>query len=253
LQYYPPGASLLDYLDTYTQIWANSEFTRRWIQTYWKRPSQVLYPLVSVEDFKPAEKCNQILNVGRFFAGQHNKKHVVLVQAFKDLVDAGLQGWELHLAGGQMKGREHDAYLENVYQAARGYPIHIHPDISFHELSNLYKQSSIYWHASGYGEDERREPEKFEHFGITTVEAMAAGCAPVVIGKGGQPEIVKHGYNGYLWHTLEELKAYTLRLVDDPVLRQAIATAALADSRQYDRQHFDHRIDHLLQQMGFKG
>jgi len=36
-----------------------------------------------------------------------------------------------------------------------------------------------------------------EHFGITTVEAMAAGCVPLVYDSGGQAEIVSSGYNGY--------------------------------------------------------
>ncbi|MBU4190339.1 MAG: glycosyltransferase, partial [Candidatus Thermoplasmatota archaeon] len=59
--------------------------------------------------------------------------------------------------------------------------------------------------AAGFGVDEEKEPEKVEHFGITTVEAAAAGCVPVVIRKGGQPEIVKEGINGLLWEKEEEL------------------------------------------------
>ena len=41
----------------------------------------------------------------------------------------------------------------------------------------------------------------FEHFGITTVEAMAAGCVPVVIDKADQREIVRHVTDGYRWTT----------------------------------------------------
>lgn len=252
LQYYPPSASMLDYIDTYGQIWANSEFTRRWIKYYWKRDSQVLYPPVNVEDFWVGEKRNQIINVGRFFAGQHNKKHLEMITAFRQMVDAGLTGWELHLAGAKMPGEEHLAYLEQVYQAARGYPIWIHTDLSFQELARLYAESAIYWHASGYGEDERRYPDKFEHFGITTVEGMAAGCVPVVIGKGGQPEIVQHGVNGFLWRSLEELKSHTLRLIQDPALRQQMAASALAASKKYDKQHFHARLTQLLGQIGFQ-
>jgi len=220
LQHYPPGVSILDYADTYSAIWANSEYTRKWIKYYWQRNSQVLYPLVPLEDFRVESKRPQILNVGRFFAGQHNKKHLVLVEAFKQMVDEGLGGWELHLVGGTTPGEEHVGYLKAICQAAEGYPIHIHTDIPFQELVQLYAQSAIYWHASGYAEDERLDPDKFEHFGITTVEAMASGCVPVVIGKGGQPEIVRHGINGYLWQTLEELRAITRQIIDYPALRE---------------------------------
>ena len=59
------------------------------------------------------------------------------------------------------------------------------------------------WQASGCSENHKPEPEKFEHFGISIVEAMAAECVPVVIAKGGQPEIVQHGKNGLLWSNLE--------------------------------------------------
>lgn len=251
LQYYPPGLSLLDYIDTYSMLWANSEFTRRWIRSYWNRDSQVLYPLVNTGEYHPGVKRCQILNVGRFFAGQHNKKHAVMVGAFKELVDGGLRGWELHLAGGRTPGEEHAAYLEHIVQSAAGYPIVIHPDLPGQQLADLYAGSALYWHASGYAEDEKTDPDKFEHFGITTVEAMAAGCIPVVIGKGGQPEIVENGVSGYLWHTLDELKSATLRLVESPQLREQMSLAALSRSKMYDKDHFQARVDHLLRQIGF--
>ena len=114
----------------------------------------------------------------------------------------------------------------------------------------LYAQSAIYWHASGFGEDEKKEPVKFEHFGITTVEAMASGCVPVVIGNGGQPEIVRHGVSGYLWHSLDELKSQTLRLVENPSFREEMSQHALADSQKYDKAHFRVRLDELLAQIG---
>jgi glycosyltransferase involved in cell wall biosynthesis len=244
-----PPYSLLDIIDTYDVIWANSEFTKKWIKKYWNRNSFVLPPPVDVEHFKPMPKRNQILSVGRFFAGSHNKKHLVMIAAFKHLVDHGLTGWELHLAGGTTPGITHDAYLQRVYAEARGYPIVIHTDVPFDELVRLYGESAIYWHASGFGEDENRKPIKFEHFGITTVEAMASGCVPVVIGKGGQPEIVKHGRNGFLWYTIGELKALTRQLIADASLRQRLASAAVNDSRRYDRAHFHARLRELLQQI----
>ena len=251
LQHYPPGVSILDYVDTYHTIWANSEYTRRWIRHYWQRDSQILYPLVDVEDFSVAPKRQQILNVGRFFAGQHNKKHMTLIMAFKELVDSGLRDWELHLVGGKTPGEEHEKYLNEIYQAAREYPIFVHAEISYEELAKLYSESAIYWHASGFGEDEKKDPDKFEHFGITTVEAMASGSVPVVIGKGGQPEIVRHGVTGFMWRNLKELKGYTTQLIDDPSLREEIAARALEESKKYGREHFRARVDQLLEQIGF--
>ena len=242
----PQPQSLTSILGTYHQIWANSQFTRKWIQKYWARESEILYPPVDIDDFVSHPKKNQILNVGRFFAGGHSKKHLEMISVFKDMVNEGLKGWEFHLAGGTAPGSLHQDYLKKVFLAARDYPIVIHPDIPFPELANLYGESALYWHASGYGENEDREPHKFEHFGITTVEAMAAGCVPIVIGKGGQPEIVRHGENGFLWQSPWELRSLSWELINDDTLRRKLMLKAVKDSRRFDRVHFTDTLERLL-------
>src|SRR5262249_31745169 len=80
-----------------------------------------------------------------------------------------------------------------------------------------------------------------EHFGIVTVEAMAAGCVPVVVNKGGQREIVQHGVNGFLWNTLEELKGYTQLLARDEPLWARLSDAARLRARDFSREGFRRR------------
>lgn len=247
LHYVPPGLfSILDSIDTYNSIWAISDFSQRWIKKYWDRSSEILTPPINIEDFHSGEKRPQILSVGRFFTGSHNKKHLELIAVFRTMVDEGLEGWELHLVGGVAPGVEHAEYLKRVEREAQGYPIKLHIDIPFQQLVQLYSESAIYWHASGYGEDEEREPVKFEHFGITTVEAMASGCVPVVIGKGGQPEIVVHGQNGFLWNDLDELRSCTWNLIHNPKLQRELSVAALRDCRKYGRDSFQKNLAKLL-------
>ena len=222
LQYVPQAPPpLLESVNTYNAVWTNSRFSQEWIGRYWKRGSSVLYPPVDAGRFRPGPKKQQILSVGRFFAGQHNKKHGFMVRAFREMVDAGLSGWELHLAGGSMLGEAHQRYLAGLRELAKGYPIFIRTDVDAQDLARLYSESAIYWHASGYGENEERNPERFEHFGITTVEAMAAGCVPVVISKGGQPEIVQHERTGMLWQTMDQLKDFTWRLIRETICYEA--------------------------------
>ena len=232
----------------YDRILSISRFVEEWVQRRWGLPSDVVFPPVDVDSFAPGEKRAWILSVGRFFAGSHNKKHVAMIEAFRGLCDGGLRGWELHLAGGCDLGvPEHAEYLEQVRAAADGYPVTVHVNAPFSELRRLYAESTIFWHATGLGEDENEDPDHFEHFGITTVEAMAAGCVPVVIAKAGQLEIVADGESGLLWRSIPELRRATLRLVNDAALATRLGEGARRRSRDFDLDSFARSVREALE------
>ncbi|HEY8544195.1 MAG TPA: glycosyltransferase family 4 protein, partial [Acidimicrobiales bacterium] len=185
-----------------------------------------LYPPVSTFP-RADEKRPVILGVGRFFVPGtgHNKKQLELVGAFRQLVERGqAEGWELHLVGGCAP--EHRPYFEQVEAAAEGLPVVLHPDASGAELRRLYGEASVFWHAAGLGEDAEKHPERQEHFGITTVEAMSAGAVPVVIDAAGQAEIVEPGVSGFRFTTVEELITHTEALLADEALRSRLSAAA---------------------------
>jgi glycosyltransferase involved in cell wall biosynthesis len=191
----------------------------------WGRDSEVLYPPVTLVPRQA--KRPVILSVGRFFVPGtgHNKKQLELVQAFRALVGSGRAGgYELHLVGGCAP--EHQPYLDQVTAAADGLAVVLHPDASGADLRQLYGEASIYWHAAGLGEDPERHPERFEHFGITTVEAMSAGAVPVVIDAAGQAEIVEQGVSGYRFRDQDELVSRTLDLIADDDRRHKLSMAA---------------------------
>ena len=139
-------------------------------------------------------------------------------------------------------GAANAEYLHQVRSAAEGAPIQIRTDISFDELRRLYGESAIYWHATGFGEDPTRHPLRFEHFGLTTVEAMAAGAVPVVIDGGGQPEIVTHGVDGFLWSSIDELKSHTQHLIERADLCHALRIAARERSHTFGQAAFEKRV-----------
>ena len=127
-------ANLTEIVRGYDLLWANSRYTQRWIDAYWDLPSTVLYPPVAIDQFPPGSKGRRILSVGRFFAGNHNKKHLDMIYAFRRLLEDGLTGWELHLAGGVTPGQRHEDYALEVHAAAQGSPIYIHADLPQSEL-----------------------------------------------------------------------------------------------------------------------
>lgn len=229
-------------LKSYSYAIYNSYFTKQIIEKTWDIKGQVIYPPVPIEDIKPLLKKRQILSVGRFFGYLKNKKHSLLIKIFKELVDGNLlNNWSLHLVGSAGDGD--DIYLEELREETKGYDIFLHPNATFEEIKKLYGQSSIYWHAMGFGEE---DPQKFEHFGIATVEAMAAGVVPVVIKKGGQLEIVRDGKNGFLWENLDQLKYITVKLTKESKLIANLAKAAIKDSTKFSKEEFIKKIHFLL-------
>jgi glycosyltransferase involved in cell wall biosynthesis len=234
---------------------SNSIYTDSWIRRIYGDKgveTALLYPPVDVEKFTNSEKkLNRIISVGRFFVGGHNKKQLELIKAFKRMYDRypEARNYELHLCGGTHKERVHQDYVRLCKLSAQGYPIKFHLDIPFTTLSGLYASARIFWHGAGMNEDESRHPDKFEHFGITTVEAIASGCVPVVIGVAGQLEIVKHKETGFLWNSEEELIGHTLSLIRNEDLANKLAEKAVQSVRIFGRDTFNKRVWEIFENM----
>lgn len=235
----------MDWIHSYSKVVANSRYTAGWVDRWWGVEAEVLSPPVTMQGRR--EKRHMILAVGRFFDSEsgHSKKQLELVHAFRRLLERGVQGWELHLVGG-CSTRDR-AYLERVRFAAGDAPVELHVNASGAELRELYSSAAIYWHASGLGEDPERHPDRLEHFGITTVEAMSAGAVPIVIGLAGQQEVVAHGRTGFLFSTVGELVELTELVIADERLRQRLGEAASAAATAYGAEVFDERVRGLVE------
>ncbi len=225
-------------LNNWDLIIYNSNFTKKYSESNWPIKSEVIYPPVDTAKIKPLVKKKYILSVGRFFRYLQNKKQRLLIDVFKELVKKGeLKNWSLHLVGSA--GENDKEYIAELANIARGLSIKFYPNLDYEGLIKLYGESSIYWHATGFSET---EPTKMEHFGISTVEAMAGGSVPVVIAKGGQREIVEDGKSGYLWETLDDLKRFTLKLIEEDDLRERMARQAVKRTKNFSKEIFKNSI-----------
>ncbi|WP_045879786.1 glycosyltransferase [Pseudofrankia sp. DC12] len=233
----------LAWLDRYDVVMANSDFTRTWIRRMWRNEADVLYPPIQVERLRPAPvREKSIITVGRFFAPGlgHAKRQLEMVQWFAELHNAGaLPGWTLHVVGGMEDSQKN--YVEQVRAAGAGLPIEVHPNAPRPEVERLLSTASVFWSATGWGEDERRKPWTAEHFGMTTVEAMAGGCVPVVIDRAGQREIVRHGIDGFRWTEPEQLMSFTRRLAAEEGLRSRLAEEAVERAQLFSDAAFADR------------
>jgi len=240
------GKTLLNRMKLFriSKVICNSKFTKSFIDKEYGVEAVVIYPPVPVDKIRPKKKENLILFVGRFSQLEQVKKQDVLVTAFKRLYGSGLKHWRLVLAGGvEVGGRE---FVQKLKKSVGNYPIEILESPSFKEIASLYGRAKIFWSAVGFGINERKEPEKVEHFGISVVEAMAGGAVPIAYRAGGYREIIIDGENGILWSKLSELTGKSLKLISDKVEFKKMAEAAKERSKAFGYEVFNREIEKYL-------
>ncbi|MBP1678459.1 MAG: hypothetical protein H6Q29_370 [Bacteroidetes bacterium] len=228
-----------------------SRFVADTLHAHHALTATVLHP--PIDDFASVEqKARAILSVGRFFRGPYNnKRYDILIDAFKQLCDRRLDdGYEYWIAGSAADDETTRSFLESLGERAAGYPIVFSVNAPYDTIRSLYARASIFWHAAGFGANELTHPERTEHFGMSTVEAMSASCVPVVVRKGGQKEIVSHGESGYLWETQQELVEYTASLIASPERLRALQPRARERSRIFDRSHFSDALRSFIRGIG---
>ncbi len=224
----------------YTHI-VNGEYSARYTrERYQTNDVIVIPPCVDVDEFATGPKGGLILHCSRFALPSPNadKAHIMMIQAFKQLVDRGLKGWRLVLAGAAIDAGE-VTYKDHLAKHSWGYPVEFAVNLPAKQLRDLFARASVYWHATGYSVN---EPAAQEHFGITIIEGMAAGAVPVVFNSGGPPEIITSGENGYLFDTLQEMVDDTYRLATEPDHWRSLSKAARERARFFSPQMVEERM-----------
>ncbi len=225
----------------------NSSFTKSFIDKTYQVKSKVLYPPVPLQSAKIQKKEQLILTVGRFSILPDRsdfKKHGELIEAFKKVYKKN-KSWKFVVVTSFLEGDQ--KYLAGLQEKAKGFPIEILVSPSNSVLASLYEKASIYWHAAGYGEDLRKHPERAEHFGISTVEAMSAKAVPVVINAGGQKEIVKDAENGFLWDSIEELVKKTEILIKKKKVWEELSVSAHKSAQKFSEAAFCKKLSSIIE------
>ncbi len=247
------------HVGSYGEVFVYSDYVRRHLLARTGRikpaypPVRVVAPPLQLWGASPsrrnlAAKAPIILGVGRFFVGGHNKRHDVMIAAFRELrqmVDGPL---DLHLAGSLHPDLNCHDYFRQLVQLAQGLSVTFHPNIAPDRLKALYDSAFVYWHAAGFEVDEAKTPERCEHFGITVVEAMSARCIPIVVDRGGPADIVTPGKTGFHYRDRGQLVEMTKRVLDnrDQAWVKEMQLAAMKKASQFGERHFDAALDKVL-------
>ncbi len=173
-------------------VLANSSSTRTECIKRWNREDcVVLYPPIKVDEIPvcdPLAKKDICIVLSRIDPA---KRIELAIEAFSSEI---LRDKKLFIIGYVSKDNEY--YYYKLADLCRKHSnISIFPNLKRDELLALLSKAKVFFH-----------PRPNEHFGIATVEAMAAGCIPVVHASRGPLEvIVNNGKYGLVYTDATEL------------------------------------------------
>lgn len=220
---------------------ANSDFTGHWL-TKWGFKPRVIPPYIDEKflsvDLEKIKKDKIILSVGRFFQHLHSKKHEIAIDFFKKMKKENpheLKDFTFIIAGG-LKSEDRPYFEHLQKQIGIDTSIVLKRNITYGDLVEYYKKSQFYWHFAGYGVDENTTPEQVEHFGISPLEAMAAGSIPYCFAAGGPKLFIKNNENGFLFENYDQLENQMLGIIKDTKKQESIQR----NGQQFVKDHYSY-------------
>lgn len=217
LYYWPASRFYRERVRRVDRLLSVSEFTRGFVRKKWGRDSTTLYPPCPIEIYQGVSRSreNLVVTVGRIVPEKRLHLLVDMANQLPDYRFAIIGSVEEQKAG----------YYERLRTLA---PSNVSFVLSpLRKVKDMLGAAKVYVHCA-----------LNEHFGITIVEAMAAGCVPVVHDSGGPREIVAEGV-GYRWRDSSEAVEQVSRLMEDRQLWGGLSSAASARARQYGPERFE--------------
>jgi len=214
---------------------ANSKFTAKFLNEFLSISPIIINPPVNLDDILEkhvldfAERERRVITVARISPEKHPELAVYLAYLLKKYkVSIVLAG-----AFSSYNKPLYDELVELSVKMNVDDCFEIKTNISREELIELYRRSIAYVHIT---------PK--EHFGISIVEAMAAGT-PVIIPRnsGGWIDIAREDANVAIpYCNLREAKCYIKALLDNPQLWRLLSTNGHTRALELNRRSFREKI-----------
>jgi len=207
---------------------ANSEWTKQRIKTYYRRPSNVVFPPVDTSFFTPApytqpqlKKSAPFLCVGRLTPAKHFEQAINVCEKLS---------LPLTIIG-------NGPYLRRLRKLAGPYT-RIITKVSAKDLRFHYRGARALLQPTA------------EDFGIAAVEAQACGTPVIAYGLGGANENIRHRSTGLLYDqpTVESL-AEAIRSfleIEDDFQREQMQNQAMRFGTSVFRQNFSEHVNNII-------
>jgi len=174
-----------------TRILSITEYVAGLCKQAWGVDSDVVYFPVPYDEWEPPSNSSRegVITIGRFSPEKNQIEQVRVTEALRR---AGVSS-PVNIVGAVASRLSHDLYMRLRNEAERRAisNLSFHPNLPRTEVVSLAHSSKAFLHTM-----------RNEHFGIATVEAIAAGCVPIVHESGGSEEIVP--FEELRFRTLEE-------------------------------------------------
>lgn len=249
---------------SYDTVVLNSKYTLGWYRNFtsavyermnvggWLFPrTQILHPPVTLIPPIPQDQMlpdrTNIVMVGRFFAGRQSKGHPQAVEIFADLLPYLKASVNLIMVGNAMPRSE--VYIQAVRDLIKSKNLEdrVHLEISApsDRVVEILRTGVVQWHLTGLGVFD--DPASLEHFGISIVEGMSAGCIPIAI-MGGATDIINHGHDGFIAVNAEQVMNFTRTIFEMPPGDQRlIRESAQAKAPRFEFSHFRDQFIDIVQ------
>lgn len=231
-----PDRLLRRRIESLRVILANSIFTRDHILSHWRRDADVVYPPCPPIQNDPERKEDLVVTIG---IGKYrsSRRYEVLFEIARLLNRS-----KFFLIGTLQDTPELDAGYSpsgyyNLLLESKPENVELCVDVSRRVLEDYLRRAKVYLHIT------ENEP-----FGVSVVEAMSAGCIPVVHKSGGPLETVDPEC-GYFWRTPNQAATQISEILADEALRKTKSSVAVDVAKRFEPGLFEEKIRAIVANM----